>query len=50
MREEGEYPRRKMHLATAMYLQSQGMRVRYATYDTRQLEVARALKFDVLQP
>lgn len=38
------------HLATATYLQAQGMRLRYATYDTRQLEVARALRLDVFQP
>ena len=38
------------HLATATYLQAQGMRLRYATYDVRQSEVARALKLDVFQP
>lgn len=39
-----------LHVATATFLRSQGMRLRFATYDLRQTEVAHALKFDVFQP
>lgn len=39
-----------IHLATAAYLRAQGMRIRLATYDARQIEVARAMKLDVYRP
>jgi len=39
-----------LHLATAAYLQAQGMRLQFATYDVRQAEAALAMKLDVLRP
>ena len=39
-----------LHLATADYLRSQGMRLEVATYDERQAAAAAAMKFRVLAP
>jgi predicted nucleic acid-binding protein len=39
-----------LHLATADYLRTQGMRLRVATYDARMAAAAEAMKFDVFEP
>lgn len=39
-----------LHLATAAYLQAQGLRLRFATYDAKQAKVAQAMKLEILKP
>lgn len=39
-----------LHLATADYLREQGMRLRFATYDSRLRDAANTLRFDVIEP
>ena len=39
-----------LHLSSAAYLVAQGVRLRFATYDTRQAGAASAMKLDVFQP
>jgi predicted nucleic acid-binding protein len=39
-----------LHLATALYLVAQGMRLRFATYDVRQAAAAKAVGLAVVAP